>query len=77
MAALADNGPGAVSVDEALLPELKGPAMAALAVGAAIAGSYVATSDKLNPSAPAPLEGSSVVAGDPATTRDAVSARGA
>ena len=76
MAALAENGPGAVSVDEALFPNLKGPAMAALAVGAAVAGSFVGTSPALNPPAPAPLEGSIDVAGDPATADSPVPTAG-
>ena len=76
MAALAEHGPGAASVDEALFPNLKGPAMAALVVGAAIAGSFVGTSEKLNPGGPAPLEGSSDVAGDPATMDDPVPTTG-
>jgi putative oxidoreductase len=44
--ALADHGAGRPSVDAALLPRLKGPVWAALALGAGIAGSYMATSDK-------------------------------
>ena len=76
MAALAESGPGAASVDDALLPELRGPAMSALVVGAAVAGSFVGTSEKLNPEGPAPLEGSTQVAGDPATTSDPVPTTG-
>lgn len=76
MAALAEQGPGAASVDEALFPNFKGPAMAALAIGVAVAGSYVGTSEKLNPSGPAPLEGNIDVAGDPATIDDPVATAG-
>jgi putative oxidoreductase len=76
MAALAEHGPGAASVDDALFPELKGPAMAALTVGAAIAGSFVGTSERFNPAGPAPLEGSIDVAGDPATIDDPVPTTG-
>jgi putative oxidoreductase len=67
MATLAEHGPGAASVDEALFPALKGPAMAVLTVVAAVAGSYISTSPMLNPPSPAPLEGNIDVAGDPAT----------
>jgi putative oxidoreductase len=41
MAAIADTGPGRPSVDAALFPRLKGPAVAALAVGSGIAGSFL------------------------------------
>jgi putative oxidoreductase len=50
MAALVDNGPGFLSVDEELLPDLKGPQWAALSLGAAIVGSYLATAPPLNKS---------------------------
>ena len=76
MAALAEHGPGAASVDEALFPNLKGPAMAALVVGAAVAGSYVGTHEKLNPAGPAPREGAIDVAGDPSTMDDPVPTAG-
>jgi len=57
MASLVDRGPGMLSVDEAFFPRLKGPAWAALAVGAGIAGSYLATSPPFTePEAPAPAE---------------------
>src|SRR4051794_29055911 len=46
-AALAEVGPGQPSIDEALLPNFKGPAWAALALGAAVGGSYLATSGRL------------------------------
>ena len=76
MAALAEHGPGAASVDDAVFPELKGPAMAALTVGAAVLGSFIGTSRKLNPPSPAPLEGSIDVAGDPATSDSPASTGG-
>jgi putative oxidoreductase len=66
MTALADNGPGFLSVDEELLPELKGPQWAALSLGAAIAGSYLATAPPLNKSA-ASSEETPAAAGDPAS----------
>jgi hypothetical protein len=50
MTALAETGPGFLSVDEELLPELKGPQWAALSLGAAIVGSYLATAPPLNKS---------------------------
>jgi putative oxidoreductase len=50
MTALAEAGPGFLSVDEELLPELKGPQWAALSLGAAIVGSYLATAPPLNKS---------------------------
>jgi putative oxidoreductase len=57
MASLADRGPGALSVDEALFPRLKGPAWAVLAIGSGVAGSYLATRPPFNQPAPAPQEG--------------------
>jgi putative oxidoreductase len=56
MAVLADHGPGAVSVDQALLPRLKGPAWAVLAIGSGVAGSYLVTRPPFNEPAPAPAE---------------------
>lgn len=46
--ALADTGPGRVSVDAARFPWMKGTLAAAFAVGAGVAGSYLATSSRLN-----------------------------
>ena len=46
-AALAETGPGRPSVDAALFPRLHGPKWAALALGAGLAGSYLATSERL------------------------------
>jgi putative oxidoreductase len=42
MAVLADHGPGPLSVDAKLMPKAKGPVIAALAIGAGVAGSYLA-----------------------------------
>jgi putative oxidoreductase len=66
VAAIADHGAGRPSVDAALFPRLKGPALALLAVAAGVAGSYAATSERLaSPQAgPAEQAGS---AGDPAS----------
>ncbi len=43
MTALTESGPGRPSVDAALFPRLKGPALALAALGAGAAGSYLAT----------------------------------
>jgi len=43
MAALVEHGPGRPSVDAALLPNWKGRGWAAASLGAAVAGSYLAT----------------------------------
>ena len=56
MAALAENGPGRPSVDEAVSPRMKGPAWAALAIGAGVAGSYLVPRPPLNEPGPAPQE---------------------
>lgn len=48
LAGLVDNGPGRPSLDDALLPRLKGPGWAAISLGAAVAGSYLATSERVN-----------------------------
>src|SRR3954447_25169144 len=45
MYALAENGPGPLSVDETLFPGLKGTGLALAALGAGAAGSYLATSE--------------------------------
>jgi putative oxidoreductase len=63
MLAITENGPGPLSVDARLFPNLKGPAVAALALGAGAAGSFLAT-DVVN-EAPASEAGGDV-AGDPA-----------
>jgi putative oxidoreductase len=66
MAILVETGPGPLSVDGVLLPEFKGARWAALTTGAAIAGSYLATSPPLNVAS----EGSDQTpasAGDPAS----------
>jgi putative oxidoreductase len=69
MAALVDHGPGSPSVDAKLLPSLRGPFWAALAVGSGIAGSYLVT-EKLT--APAPKQAAPEMgAGDPASPNGA------
>lgn len=67
MAALAESGPGSLSVDRVRFPDFKGTTWAVLAIGAAAAGSYAGTSDLLNEGAAGPQEGSFQAAGDPAT----------
>jgi putative oxidoreductase len=56
MAWAAEAGPGKPSIDATLFPRLKGPAWTALAIGAGVAGSYLATSPPFNEPAPAPSE---------------------
>jgi putative oxidoreductase len=56
MAAIAEHGPGKPSVDAASFPRFKGPAWAVLAIGAGVAGSYLATTPPMNQPAPAPAE---------------------
>jgi putative oxidoreductase len=65
LTALADTGPGKPSVDAARLPWLKGPAWALLSLGAGVAGSFLATSERFSGGGPAPADAD--VAGDPAT----------
>lgn len=59
LTALAEHGPGRPSVDTAAFPRLRGTGWAAASLAAAVAGSYIATSDK--------LAGEADVAGDPAS----------
>jgi putative oxidoreductase len=54
LAAVAETGPGRPSVDAARFPRLKGRIWAALTLGAGIAGSYVATSQRVIAPAPEP-----------------------
>jgi putative oxidoreductase len=54
MAAVADHGPGPLSIDGRLMPRAKGPLLAALAIGAGVAGSYLATSPPINEGEPQP-----------------------
>ena len=70
MVALVDAGPGPLSLDEKLLPDLKGPRWAALTLGAAVAGSYLATSPPINES-PATSEDTPTSQGDPASNGSA------
>jgi putative oxidoreductase len=55
MTALADQGPGRPSVDARLFPRLRGAGWAALSLGAAVAGSFLATSPPLNEPAEPPV----------------------
>jgi putative oxidoreductase len=54
MAALADQGPGALSVDSKAFPRMHGAAWAAAAVAAGVAGSYLAERPPFNEPAPEP-----------------------
>jgi putative oxidoreductase len=54
MAALADHGPGALSVDSARFPRMHGPVWAAAAFAAGVAGSYLAERPPFNEPAPEP-----------------------
>jgi putative oxidoreductase len=67
MAMLAEAGPGRPSVDDALFPGMRGTGWAIAALGAAAAGSYLATEyfNEQEP-APAPHEGQADTPGDPA-----------
>lgn len=67
VAALAEAGPGPLSVDARRFPDLRGPALALAAMSAGVAGSYLGTHPALNPPGAAPQEGEGAVAGDPAT----------
>jgi putative oxidoreductase len=53
MVAIAESGPGKPSVDAAKFPKLKGTGWALLALGAGVAGSYLAT-EYFNEPEPAP-----------------------
>jgi len=68
--ALAERGPGRLSIDASLFPNWRGSAWAALSLAGAVAGSYVGTSEPLNPGGRGADEGSIDVAGDPATIDD-------
>src|SRR3954463_6192319 len=52
--ALAESGPGKPSVDAALFPRMKGTGWALAALGAGVAGSYLATQPFQQPPPPAP-----------------------
>jgi len=54
MVALAESGPGKPSVDAALFPRMKGGGWALLALGAGVAGSYLATERFNEPAPPEP-----------------------
>jgi putative oxidoreductase len=68
MAGVVDVGPGRPSVDAALFPKLRGPLLAALAVGSGVAGSYLVT-ERLNEGEPAAAP--EMGAGDPASPNGA------
>ena len=64
--ALAESGPGPLSIDAKRFPAFHGTGLAALGLAAGVAASYAGTHPALNPPAPAPAEGQGVVTGDPA-----------
>jgi putative oxidoreductase len=66
MIALTEGGPGPLSVDKKLFPELKGTPLAATQLGVGILGSFL-TSGPLNEAASGPEEGAADDAGDPAS----------
>ena len=67
--AIAEHGPGKLSVDAALFPNFKGAKWALLSLAAAIAGSAIAQSDLANQADGAKHEGEAGP-GDPATADD-------
>lgn len=69
VAALVDLGPGPLSVDQALLPRAKGPALALASVGAGVLGSYIVT-ERLSEPAPAEEPGLQEAAGEVASTEN-------
>jgi putative oxidoreductase len=69
MLALAESGPGTPSVDAALFPRMKGTGWALLALGAGVAGSYLAT-DHFNDPAPAVPETVAVSEDEPRFARE-------
>jgi len=68
LTALADTGPGKLSVDASSFPRFKGPFWAVASLAAGLAGSYLATSDKVNEAGGATADAN--LAGDPATAQD-------
>jgi putative oxidoreductase len=70
LTALAESGPGPLSVDGARFPKLKGTALALASLAAGIAGSYLVTEVLNQQQAPAPHEGASPLPSDPASSAD-------
>jgi len=69
--ALTDSGPGRPSVDSVLLPRMKGSAWALLQLGAGIAASYIATSERFNePPEQGPADAVDALPADQAVTED-------
>jgi putative oxidoreductase len=69
MVMLVEGGPGKPSVDAALMPRMKGSALALLSLGAAVAGSYLATERFNEAPQPAPTEAEGP--GEPAAPEEA------
>jgi putative oxidoreductase len=70
MVALAESGPGTPSLDAAVFPRMKGTGWALLALGAGVAGSYLAT-EHFNEPAPAVPETVAVTEDEPRFEREA------
>ena len=68
MAALAEHGPGAPSVDAVAFPWMKGKGFALAGLAAAVAGSYLAT-ERFSEADTGPVEGEAAP-GDPAASDD-------
>jgi putative oxidoreductase len=69
MVALAEAGPGTPSVDSALFPKMRGTGWALLALGAGVAGSYLAT-EHFNEPAPVVPETVAVTDDEPRFARE-------
>jgi putative oxidoreductase len=74
--ALAERGPGALSVDRALFPRLHGPGLALLSLGAAAAGSYLVTERLSEEPKETPQTGQAEQGGDPASPQSGRFVRG-
>jgi hypothetical protein len=69
--ALTENGPGRPSADSVLFPRMKGSTWALLQLGAGIAASYIATSERLQGTAEqVPAAAVDERTGDPAVAED-------
>jgi putative oxidoreductase len=69
--ALTENGPGRPSADSVLFPRMKGATWALLQLGAGIAASYLATSERFNGAAEqGPAGAADDLPGDPAVAED-------
>jgi putative oxidoreductase len=69
MLALAEAGPGRPSVDEAVMPWLKGNGWALAQFAGAAVASTLLTSERMTPAEHTPAEGEAEIGGDPAAPR--------